>query len=141
MVRICKSMTVYFIDSFRSFGVLLTQKLNVGKSFAKSLAVWVHISIYTHYCCRLKCNNWLLQYKRDTNKPIKEGQPGKVIDEEGATLNDDENPELMNIDAVDELITFTGNCEFCNNPIKPFPTLHQQVRTWHWGYWSCTQAI
>ena len=35
--------------------------------------------------------------------------------------------DQINIDTVNEMITFTGNCEFCNNPIKPFPTLHQQV--------------
>ncbi|XP_067945055.1 uncharacterized protein [Watersipora subatra] len=64
----------------------------------------------------------ILQYKRDINKPVEDEskQEKEAVNEEEAET------ELMNIETVNELITFTGNCEFCNNAIKPFPTLHQQ---------------
>ena len=76
--------------------------------------------------CVCKCNLYFscLQYIRD-NKPSdnKSVTSDAVEADKKATATDQ-----INIDTVNEMITFTGNCEFCNNPIKSFPTLHQQVQ-------------
>lgn len=66
------------------------------------------------------------QYKRDNKPSEKKSDASETseTDRKASTAAADQ----LNIDTVNEMITFTGNCEFCNNPIKPFPTLHQQVR-------------
>lgn len=66
---------------------------------------------------------FLFQFKRDGGP----AEADSVSDVKESKMSDSASVS----EAVNEVITFTGDCEFCHNPIKPFPTLHQQVFSPH----------
>ena len=64
----------------------------------------------------------MFQYKRDLNKELDHNQPETISEDQSeyAVGQTDQS-------GITDLISFSGECEFCHDKIKPFPSLHQQV--------------